>query len=88
MKKSRFTETRILSILKEAEAGAKVSEICRKYGISDATFYDWKATYGGMDASELKRMREMEHELNQLKRLYAELALENRALKGLIERKR
>lgn len=88
MKKARFTETKILSILKEAEAGAKVSEICRKYGISDATFYNWKATYGGMNASDLKRIKEMENELNQLKRLYAELALENRALKGLIERKR
>lgn len=87
MKKSRFTETRILSILKEAEAGAPVSEICRKYGISETTLYNWKATYGGMDASDLKRMKEMEQELNQLKRLYAELALENRALKGLLERK-
>lgn len=88
MKKSRFTETKILSILKEAEAGATVSEICRKYGIPEAAFYNWKATYGEMDASDLKRMKEMEQELNQLKRLYAELALENRALKGLIEGKR
>lgn len=87
MKKSRFTESQIVSILKEADAGAKVSEICRKHGISDATFYNWKSKYGGLEASDLKRMKEMEGELSQLKRLYADLALENRALKDLIEKK-
>ena len=88
MTKTRYTETKILSILKEAEAGAKVSDVCRKYGISNATFYNWTSMYGGMDTSDLKRMKEMEDELSQLKRLYAELALENRALKGLIGGKR
>ena len=87
MKPSRFTETQIVSILKEAEAGMKVVEVCRKHGISDATYYNWKAKYGGMSASDLKRMKEMEAELSQLKRMYADLALENRAMKDLIEKK-
>ena len=87
MKKSRFTETQIVGILKEADAGMKVSELCRKHGISDATYYNWKAKYGGMSASELKRMKDMEAELSQLKRMYADLALENRAMKDLIEKK-
>ena len=65
----------------------KVSELCRKHGISDATYYNWKAKYGGMSASELKRMKDMEAELSQLKRMYADLALENRAMKDLIEKK-
>lgn len=77
MKKSRFTETQIITILKEADSGMKVKEICRKHGISDATYYNWKSRYGGMSASDLKR----------LKRIYADLALENRTLKDLIEKK-
>lgn len=87
MKKSRFTETQIVAILNEADAGMLVKEICRKHGISDATYYNWKSKYGGMSASDLKRLKEMEHELSQLKRMYAEMALENRALKDLIEKK-
>ena len=87
MKKSRFTETQIVAILKEADVGMKVSEVCRKHGISDATYYNWKAKYGGMSASELKRLKDMEAELAQLKRMYADLALENRAMKDLIEKK-
>ena len=87
MKKSRFTESQIVSILKEADAGRKVAEICRKHGISEATYYHWKSRYGGLSISELKRMKEMEAELSQLKRMYANLALENQAMKDLIEKK-
>lgn len=87
MKKSRFSESQIVAILKEADAGLKVSDICRKHGVSDATYYNWKSKYGGMSASELKRMKELESELAQLKRMYADLALENRAMKDLIEKK-
>lgn len=88
MKKSRFTESQIVSILNEADAGMKVSELCRKHGISDATYYNWKSKYGGMSASELKRMKDLETELSQLKRMYTDLALENRAMKDLIEKTR
>ena len=87
MKNSRFTESQIVSILKEADAGAKVMEICRRHGISDATDYNWKGKYGGMSASELKRLKEVEGELSQYKRMYAELARENYALKDLMEKK-
>ena len=87
MKKTRFTENQIIAILKEGEAGVQVKEICRKHGISDATYYNWKSKYGGMDVSDLKRMKEMEQELFQLKRMYADMAMENRALKDLIEKK-
>ena len=87
MKSSRFTETQIIAILKEADAGVLVKDLCRKHGISDATYYNWKSKYGGMAASDLKRMKEMETELSKLKRMYADLALENRALKDLIEKK-
>jgi putative transposase len=87
MKRSRFTETQIVSILKEADAGASVKEICRRHGISDTTFYNWKSRYGGLSASELKRLREVEEENAKLKKMYAELALEITALKDLIDRK-
>jgi putative transposase len=87
MKRSRFTETQIVSILKEADAGMQVKEVCRKHGISEPTYYSWKSKYGGMQASDLKRMKELERELSQLKRMYADLALENNALKDLIEKK-
>ncbi len=87
MKNSRFTESQIVSILKEADAGAKVKEICRRHGISDATFYNWKSKYGGMQASGLKRLKETEAELSKLKRMVADLSMENDALKDLIEKK-
>ena len=87
MKKSRFTKTQIVSILKEADAGMKVKDLCRKHGISDATYYNWKSKYGGMEASDLKRMKELEGELSQYKRMYAELARENDAMRNLIEKK-
>ena len=87
MKKSRFTETQIILILKEADAGMLVKDVCRKHGISEVTYYHWKSKYGGMEASDLKRMKELEVELSQLKRMYADLALENRAMKDLIAKK-
>jgi len=87
MKRGRFTETQIVSILKEADAGVRVKDICRQHGISDATYYNWKSKYGGMQASDLKRLKETEAELSQYKKMYAELARENYALKDLIGKK-
>lgn len=87
MKKSRFTETQIVAILKEADAGMKVSDVCRKHGISQPTYYNWKSKYGGLSASELKRIKELEKEHSKLKRMYADLAMENDALRELIEKK-
>jgi putative transposase len=87
MKKSRFTESEIVSILKQADAGIPVKDLCRQAGISQATYYQWKSKYGGMDASDLKRVKELEAENARLKRLYADLALENAAMKDLIAKK-
>lgn len=87
IKKSRFTETQIVSILNEAEAGLPVKEVCRKHGISSACYYQWRSKYGGLGASELKRLKELEAENAKLKRLYADMALENSAMKDLIEKK-
>ncbi len=87
MKTSRFSETQIITILKQGDGGIKVKDLCREYGISDATYYNWKARYGGLEASDLKRLKETESELAKLKRMYADLALENRALKDVLEKK-
>jgi putative transposase len=87
MRKSRFTEGQILAILGEGEAGLAVAEICRKHGISTATYYQWKSKYAGMSANELKRVKELEVENAKLKRMYAELALENTAIKDVLSRK-
>lgn len=87
MKKSRFTETQIVSILKEADSCIKVSDLCRQHGISQPTYYQWKSKYGGLSVSELKRIKEIESEHSKLKRMYADLAMENDALKELLEKK-
>lgn len=87
MKRSRFTENQIIRILKEVEGGRMVKEVCREYGMSDATYYNWKAKYGGMSASDIKRLKELEHENRRLKQMYADMSLENRALKDVIEKK-
>ena len=87
MKKKRFSEEQIIAVLKEAEAGAKVLDLCRKHGISDATFYNWKAKYAGMTVAELRRLKEREAENAKLKRIVADQALDNAALKDLLNRK-
>jgi putative transposase len=87
MRKSRFTETQIVQILKEVEAGRQVKEVCREYSISDQTYYNWKSKYGGMEASDVRRLKELEEENNRLKHMYADISLENRALKDIITKK-
>lgn len=87
MRKSKFTESQIMAVLAEGEAGMPVAEVCRKHGISGATYYQWKSKYAGMSVSELKRVKELESENARLKRLYAELALENAAIKDVLSRK-
>lgn len=87
MKKTRFSETKIVSILKRQEAGISTTEICREIGISNATFYNWKAKYGGLEVREVKRLKELETENAKLKRMFAETSMENYALKDLIEKK-
>jgi putative transposase len=85
--KKRFTESQIVSAIKKQEGGIPVKEICREIGISEATFYNWKAKYGGMEASEVKRNKELEADYNRLKRMYAELSMEHHALKEYVEKK-
>ena len=87
MKKARFSETQIVNILKEAGAGIAVDELSRKHGFSKSTFYKWKAKYSGMDASALRRLKELEEENRRLKQMYAELSLEHQALKDIVQKK-
>ncbi|ABM29615.1 transposase IS3/IS911 family protein [Nitratidesulfovibrio vulgaris DP4] len=87
MKKSRFSESQIIRILKEAEGGRKVVDICRENGVSQATYYQWKAKFGGMEASDIRRLKELEEENSKLKRMFANLSLENEALKDVITKK-
>ena len=84
MRRSRFSEEQIIGILREHEAGAATPELCRRHGISDATFYKWKAKYGGMDVSDAKRLKGLEDENRRLKKLLAEAMLDNAALKDLL----
>ncbi len=87
MKKSKFSESQIVSILKEAEVGVSVEDLSRQHGFSKASFYKWKSKYSGMSVSELKRLRELEEENRRLKQMYANLSLEHEALKDIIEKK-
>ncbi len=87
MKRTRFTEHQIINILKAVERGRLVKDVCREESISEGTYYNWKAKYGGMEASDIKRMKGLEEENAKLKRMFADLALENRALKDVIEKK-
>lgn len=87
MKQSRFSEAQIMSILKQAEGGVPVPELCREHGMSSASFYKWRAKYGGMDASLLSRMKEMEEENRRLKKMYAESQMQNDVLKEALGKK-
>ena len=87
MGKSRFTESQIITILKEVEKGRTVKDVCREYLVSDAAYYQWKSKYGGMEASDIRKLRELEDENRRLKQMYADLSLENRALKDVIAKK-
>jgi putative transposase len=87
MKAKRFTEEQIIGVLKEADAGAKVPELCRKHGVSAVTFYRWKAKFGGMEISDAKKLKALEHENARLKRMVADLSLDNQMLKDLNAKK-
>jgi putative transposase len=84
MKRARFSEEQIIAVLKEAEAGGKVTELCRRHGISDATFYTWRSRYGGLEVSEMRRLRQLEEENRRLKAIVADQALDLRALKDVL----
>jgi putative transposase len=84
MKRARFSEEQIIEVLKEAEGGTKVTELCRRHGISDATFYTWRSKYGGLEISEMRRLRQLEEENRRLKAIVADQALDIRALKDVL----
>lgn len=86
MRKSRFSEEQIIGILAEQESGSKVPDLCRRHGVSEATFYKWKSKFGGMTVSEAKRLRSLEQENTELKKMVAELSLDNRALKAALSK--
>jgi putative transposase len=88
MKRSQFSETQIVNFLKEAEAGVSVDDLCRQHGFSKSAFYRWKAQYGGLAVSALKRLRDLEAENQRLKQMYADLSLEHQALKDILQKKR
>ena len=87
MRKSKFSEHQIIALLKAVEAGRTVKDVCREHEISDATYYQWKSKYGGMEAADIKRLRELEEENRRLKQMYAELSLEHRILKDVLTKK-
>ncbi len=87
MKKSRYTECQIIGVLKEVDAGMKVEEVCCQHGISSATYYNWKSKYGGMEASDVKRLKELEEENAKLKKMFADVSLENNAIKELVAKR-
>ena len=87
MRKSKFSDSQIVRILKEVEGGRMVKEVCREHSISDATYYTWKSKFGGMEAADIRRLKETEDENRRLKQMYADLSLENRALKDVIAKK-
>jgi len=87
MKKTRYTESQIVKALKEVEGGRNVKDMCREYEISEATYYNWRSKYGGMEASDIKKLKDLEAENQKLKQMYAELSLDNKALKEIVEKK-
>lgn len=87
MKKSRYTESQIIGVLKEVDAGMKVEEVCRQHGISSATYYNWKSKYGGMEASDVKRLKELEEENAKLKKMFADVSLEIMPLRSLSQKR-
>lgn len=87
MRKSKFTESQIVTTLKQVEGGRRVKDVCRELGISDGTYYVWKSKYGGMEAADVRRLKDLEEENSRLKRMFADLSLENMALKDVIAKK-
>ena len=87
MKKTFYTESQIIKVLREVEGGRVIKDVCREYGISDATYYNWKSKYGGMTASDIRKLKDLEDENRRLKRMYADLSLQHEALKDVIEKK-